>query len=488
MNDGGPEIMDSRYATGTVVVQGLGFVGAAMSIAVASAVTGSGGPRFDVIGLDLDTPDGLSRVEALNAGRFPFPTTDLSLSAALDKAVGRNLSATVDPEVLASADVIVVDVPLDIDWRSDDPSLSIGGFETAIRTIGRWAQPGALVLVETTVPPGTTAKVVAPTLGEELEARGLAADSVLVAHSYERVMPGREYLNSIVNYWRAFAGHTPEAGDAAADFLSAVINVADHPLCRLSGTTASEAAKVLENTFRATTIALMDEWARFAEVAGIDLFEVVDAIRMRPTHANMRTPGFGVGGYCLTKDPLFAQLAASELFGTPLAFPFSTAAVRTNDRAPLAVLDQLSEQLGGLAGRRLLLLGVSYRADVGDTRYSPSETFVRAAEQAGADVVAHDPMVRLWHELGRSLPAEIPDPCDVDAVVFAVPHVEYQTLSMASWLKAARPLLFDAFSVLTAQQLAEAREIGCHVRSLGRGAPDPVLPAHRPHAHRTNPA
>ena len=106
----------------------------------------------------------------------------------------------------------------------------------------------------------------------------------------------------------------------------------------------------MENTFRATTIALMEEWGRFAETVGVDLFEVVDAIRMRPTHANMRTPGFGVGGYCLTKDPLFAKLAASELWDTPMEFPFSSAAVRTNDEAPLVALDRVRRLLGGIAG------------------------------------------------------------------------------------------------------------------------------------------
>ena len=186
-----------------------------------------------------------------------------------------------------------------------------------------------------------------PTLRRELLGRDLDQDSVLVAHSYERVMPGADYFASITNYWRVYAGTTEGAADAAEEFLSAVIDTVRFPLTRLAGTTASETAKVLENTFRATTIALMEEWSRFAELVGIDLFDVVEAIRMRPTHANIRTPGFGVGGYCLTKDPLFAPLAARELWNSELDFAFSTAAVRTNDRAPLNALDRLMDLLGG---------------------------------------------------------------------------------------------------------------------------------------------
>ena len=443
-----------------------------MAIAVASAVDHSGRPVFEVHGVDLDDEAGRARIDSINEARFPFETNDASLLGALEQVAGTNLHAGTDPSVYENADVIVVDVPLDIDWRSDTPSLRLGGFQAAIRTVGRHVRPGALVLVETTVPPGTTMKIVVPLLAEELQRRNLDPDSVLVAHSYERVMPGADYFDSIVNYWRVYAGVTTEAADAAEQFLGAVINVDEFPLTRLEGTTASETAKVMENTFRATTIALMDEWSRFAETVGVDLFAVVDAIRMRPTHANMRSPGFGVGGYCLTKDPLFAKLAASELWQTPMEFPFSTAAVRTNDQAPLVALDRVRSLLGGsLEGKKLLLLGISYRQDVGDTRYSPSETFVRAALAAGAEVEAHDPLVQHWEEMDRAVPAALPAAPGFDAVVFAVPHDEYRTLSMRNWLSGSTPVILDAFSVLPVAELAIAAELGCTVASTGRGTP-----------------
>jgi nucleotide sugar dehydrogenase len=454
-----------------VAVQGLGFVGAAMAIAVASATDADGAPVFDVVGVDLPDDAGRARIDALNAGRFPFETTDDALTAALEAARDRgNLLACADPAAYGLAEVVVVDVPLDIDWRSDTPTLRLAGFEAAIRAVGREVTPGTLVLVETTVPPGTTEKIVVPTLAEELAGRGIEPESVLVAHSYERVMPGADYFDSIVNFWRVFAGATDESAKAAEAFLTKVIDTERFPLTRLVNTTASETAKVMENTFRATTIALMEEWSRFAETVGIDLFEIVDAIRMRPTHANIRTPGFGVGGYCLTKDPLFAKLASSELWDTPMEFPFSSAAVKVNDDAPAVSLDRVRELLGGsLEGRRLLLLGISYRQDVGDTRYSPSETFVNAAVAAGAEVVAHDPLVDHWDELDRDVPSEIPAPDAFDAVVFAVPHDEYRAIDLPSWLGSARPAIFDGFSVLSADQRRLALELGCRVASIGRG-------------------
>ena len=463
--------MTSDHDLPVVAVQGLGFVGAAMAIAVASARSTDGAPVFDVIGVDLGDEAGLGRIAALNDGRFPFETKDDDLEIALAEAhrVG-NLTATTDESVYGRATVVVIDVPLDIDWRSETPQLKLGGFEAAIRTVGRNVAPGTLVLLETTVPPGTTERVAAPLLADELTKRGLAPESVLIAHSYERVMPGADYLNSIINYWRVFAGLTDEAAKAAETFLTAVINTDEYPLTRLSSPTASETAKVMENTFRATTIALIEEWSRFAETAGIDLFEVIDAIRMRPTHANMRTPGFGVGGYCLTKDPLFAKIASDVLFDEPMEFPFSTAAVRTNDDAPAVAVARLATLLGGdLTGTRILLAGVSYRQDVGDTRYSPSETFVHAAEDAGASVVASDPLVSHWEELGVDVAVQLPSPAGFDAVVFAVPHAEYRDIDLVEWLGDARPSVLDGFNVLSAAQRATLVSLGCPLASIGRG-------------------
>ena len=468
------ESVDVSDATRPIVaVQGLGFVGAAMSIAVASASDDAGDPLFDVVGVDLGDAAGRGRIDALNGGRFPFETTDTDLVEALLSARERgNLLACTDPRAYGIADVVVVDVPLDIDWRAEVPALRLAGFEAALRTVGQHVRPGTLVLVETTVPPGTTEKIVVPLLAEELEARDLDPDSVLVAHSYERVMPGADYYSSIVNYWRVFAGHTDEAAKAAEGFLSKVINTHDFPMTRLGSTTASETAKVMENTFRATTIALMEEWGRYAEAVGIDLFEVVDAIRLRPTHANMRTPGFGVGGYCLTKDPLFAKLAMSELWDDPMEFPLSSWAVKTNDDAPIVSLDRVGSMIGGLEGKRILLLGISYRQDVGDTRYSPSETFVNAAIAAGAEVVAHDPLVSEWEEFGWDISDEIPSAEGFDAIVFAVPHAEYIEIDLASWLGDARPAIFDGFCVLSADKRRLASSLGCAVASIGRGGED----------------
>jgi nucleotide sugar dehydrogenase len=454
-----------------VCVQGLGFVGAAMAVAVASARNAAGAPIYNVIGVDVPTPTGVSRSDALNRGIFPFATMDANISEKTRQAhAAANLSACTDAAVFGSAAVIIVDVALDVLWTMERPTLDLESFRSAIRSVGACMRPDALVIIETTVPPGTTARVVAPTLRHELTRRRLPTQEFLLAHSYERVMPGDAYFDSIVNMWRVYAGLDARSSDACELFLNSVINVADYPLTRLSDTTASELAKALENAFRAVTIAMMQEWGSFAETVGVDLFEVVDAVRMRSTHINMRIPGFGVGGYCLTKDPLLGELAAREVFKFEHPFPFASMAVATNREMPQHALNRLRSLLGGsLHAKHLLLLGLCYRQDIGDTRHSPSEVFFKAALEQGAHVRVHDPLVDYWPEQAIAVPREMPPAAQFDAVVLAVPHRDYKRFDYRDWLNGHRLLFLDAFDVLSAEQRNELRSAGCCVESIGRG-------------------
>lgn len=456
-----------------VCIQGLGFVGAAMAVACAQAGNSQyGKPLYKVVGLDLDNPVGRERIRKLNEGIFPFGTTDKDLiRLTADSHAAGNLKATFDIEPLQTADVIVVDVHFDIDDLTGDGCLKTGPFLKAIETLGQNIPDGCLVIVETTVPPGTCHNIVKPALAQCARERGLPEDAFLLAHAYERVMPGDQYLASITNYWRVFAGDTPAAADACEAFLSTVVNVAEYPLTRLSNTTASETCKVLENSYRALNIAFMDEWGKFAEKAGVDMFEIIGAIRKRPTHSNIRQPGFGVGGYCLTKDPLFADLAAKDILGLgDIEFPMSRMAVRINQAMPLHPVEKLRASFGKLSGLKVLLAGVSYRQDVADTRYSPSRTFYEIVVGQGAVVTCADPLLNYWDDLQIPVDDVLSSCPDVDAVVFAVPHKKYKKLDPFIWLAGRKPYILDSNDCLSAAQREAFLKAGCRVESIGRGS------------------
>lgn len=462
----------SHHQLPLICVQGIGFVGSAMAIAVASACAPDGTRRYNVIAVDRDTPVGRARAAELASGCLAFPNSDDSLTKAHRAALEwGNLAATTDPSVFAHASVVVVDINLDAELGSEPPTVNLAPFEEAIRTLGRIIQPGCLVLVETTVPPGTCEKVVTPILRDCARQRGLPEDAFLVAHSYERVMPGAAYLDSIIRYWRVYSGIDERSATACESFLSSIIDTSQYPLSRVASTTASEMGKVMENSYRAVTIAFVEEWSRLAEAVDVDLFTVIDAIRVRPTHSNFRQPGFGVGGYCLTKDPLFGGVAARQLLKLPdLKFPFSELAVAVNRVMPLQTLRLVQQGLGGtLKDKRLLLLGVSYRSDVGDTRHAPSATFVKAATEQGALLTCFDPLVPYWPEMELRLPNSLPAPSGFDAVIFTSNHPLFTQLDLHEWLGTARPLIVDGNRVLTEIQIQALRTWNVPFLSIGRG-------------------
>ncbi len=465
---------DSFWTRPVVVcVQGLGFVGTAMSVAIARAFLVTGNRSARVVGVDVDTQQGRKRVLKINQGVLPFASSDSDLHHYLSRVVEAGiLSATTDFEVFSQAAVTVVDVNLDIDLTTRPATVDFTGFDAAIRTLGSKMPDGSLIIVETTVPPGTTEHRVVPIVHEELAKRSLPKDAISTAHSYERVMPGLNYLASIVNYWRVYAGSSRTAADKCEEFLSGLINVDDYPLKRLPDTTASELAKVVENAYRAVNIAFADEWGAFAEHVGVDLFKIIDAIRMRPTHSNLMEPGLGVGGYCLTKDPLFAEVAAQSLFQDFKGnFPMSRASVEINANMPARTFDAIKHLCGGeLESKRVLILGASYRPDVGDARSSPSAKLANLLLADRATVRVWDPLVTTWDIPSVTVEPTLPESFDFDVVVFAVGHAELRQLDVQDWLRATNPLLIDANHVLSEHQrnlLLDGAEF--RLFSIGRG-------------------
>ena len=349
-------------------------------------------------------------------------------------------------------------------------------FEKAIQTIADYCKPEVLVIVETTVPPGTCENVILPILRKGFARRGVAQDAFKLGHSYERVMPGPNYIDSIQNFYRVYSGIDQKSADATEAFLRTIIRTDEYPLTRLRNTNSTEMAKVLENSYRAANIAFMVEWSRFAEEAKVDLYEVVNAIRMRDTHKNMMLPNIGVGGYCLTKDPLLASWSRQKIFNSNQSLSQSEQGVRINDQMPLFAYEFLVQKLNTLGrvmkGLKVLLLGVSYRGDVGDTRYSPVELFCKLLISAKCHVYAHDYFVKYWEEASISVENNIQSALDgdFDTLVFTTLHSDYRSnpYLMESLERKSGLLVFDTIGLLTRNEF-EKIKLNHHVFILGNG-------------------
>ncbi|MDD2331556.1 MAG: nucleotide sugar dehydrogenase [Candidatus Cloacimonetes bacterium] len=465
-----------------VAVQGLGFVGCVMATVVADAVDEKGEPIYYVHGHQRPSPRSFWKIPVINNGIPPVSSSDEEVPEIFHRCVveKQNFRATWEDYVYELVDVVVVDIQLDATkpafGEAEKGFCDLYAFRGGIRTLGQHIKPDCLILVETTVPPGTCEKVVKPIIEEEFTKRGIDITKTppLIAHSYERVMPGAKYVASIRDFWRVFSGVNQKSRDLCREFLSNVLNVKKYPLTELDHTNASELSKVMENSYRATNIALTLEWARFAEQIGVDLYKVREAIRKREgTHDNLLRPSLGVGGYCLTKDPVLANWAMNALFGLEGTLDMAIRSVNINDTMPLHTIEIIKQVIENLKETQVTVLGVSYLENLGDTRHSPSKTLVEFLRKEFALVKVHDPYVEVWpeidetvvlHDLGESLSG-------AQVVVFAVGHDEYRKLKPEDVvaMTGGKPLIVDCSNFLSDSIIAQYRKLGCEVRGVGKG-------------------
>ena len=457
-----------------VVVQGLGFVGAVMSLIVSN----SSKKDYAVIGVDIK--ENIEIINNINNGIFPIKSSDPKIKKYFQKSIKKgNFLATHDTSAYSFASVIIVDINLDVKKNSDSKGnlnsfeVNLDAFKDAIRTIGRNCREDVLILVETTVPPGTCVKVVKPIIIEELLKRKLTLDKVKIGHSYERVMPGPEYIDSIKNFYRVYSGVDDNSARETRDFLKTIISTSKYPLTRLVNTNATEIAKVLENSYRAMNIAFAVEWSRYAEEAGVNLYEIVDAIRMRPTHSNLMYPGIGVGGYCLTKDPLLASWAKINHFDSGDILEQSVKGVKINDKMPHYAFDFLKKafDIDSIANKKILLLGVSYRSDIGDTRYSPVEPFYLNCIKNKAIVHTHDPYVQYWEEININVSQDLDKKLEMswDIIVFSAGHTVYKNSKTISKIcKMSNVKILDTIGLLKQKDISMISKKNI-IKVLGRG-------------------
>jgi UDP-N-acetyl-D-glucosamine dehydrogenase len=491
-----------------VVVMGAGFVGAVMAAVVADTKDKDGKYSKFVIVCQRPSTRSYWKIPMLNRGESPVKAEDPEVDEMISRCVNqeKTLTATFNSDCLSLADCVVVDVQCDF-VKHDLGSMVTGeadmaALEATIRTIGEKIQPQCLTLIETTVAPGTTEFVAWPIMKKAFANRGISSEPLL-AHSFERVMPGKEYVASIRDFWRVCSGCNNEACIRVEKFLREVLNTEDFPLTVMDRPIESETTKIIENSYRATILAFLHEWSLFAERNGVDLIKVVNAIKMRPTHNNMIFPGPGIGGYCLPKDGGLGYWAYRHILGFEDGnhlFRITPTAIDINDTRALHVAELVRDALRNMgryiAGADVVLCGASYRQDVGDTRYSGSEMVVRKLAEMGAEIRVHDPYVDHWYEfesqdtypspghswarffrnqeglknlrVEKDLPVMLKG---AEALVLAVPHKDYLNLKpsdIVSWV--GNPLaIIDCFGILPDDTIREYFKLGCEVKALGRG-------------------
>jgi len=422
------EALESRLQRGdaTLAVIGLGYVGLPVACKFAAA-------GFTVLGVERDA----AKAAQVSAGECPIGGAEPGLAELLAQVVAAGrLTATTDYALCrrAQAALIAVETPLDGDHQPDYTAL-----ESALRSLGAHLPSGMLVIVESTIAPGTMDRFVRPLL-ERVSGRRAGEDFWLV-HCPERVMPGK-LLANLESCARVVGGMTPAAARAAAALYRHVVRAG----LDLTDCLTAELVKTTENTYRDVQIAFANEVALLCESVGADVFQVRRLVNKSPQR-EMHLPGAGVGGHCIPKDPWLLLAGAGDGFQARL-IPTARA---VNDGMPLHVADLVADGLRAvgleIAGARVAVLGYAYLEESDDARNSPSAVLVARLREVGAEVVIHDPFVPPyqgdWRDVVRG--------CDAAAVMVA--HRAYRQMDLDELRGLLRhPVLVDGRNLFTAEE------------------------------------
>ncbi|MEN8132574.1 MAG: nucleotide sugar dehydrogenase [Pseudomonadota bacterium] len=411
-------------------VCGLGYVGLPVACAFAEA-------GFDVLGIETQG----QRVIDVNSANLPIGGQEPGLAELLNTVVtAGKLKATTDHAQLRDRDIILVCVETPID-ENHQPKFT--ALYQALEDIGSALKSGSLVIVESTLAPGTLEGTVRPLL--ERAAGKTANHDFFLGVCPERLTSGK-LLKNLRTRPRVVGGLTPRTAEVAADLYRHVVEADLH--CTDSVT--AEMVKTVENAERDVQIAFANEVALICESAGCDV-RTVRTLVNESTDRNMLVPGAGVGGHCIPKDPWLLAFSAGRI---PVSL--IPAARKINDAMPFHMLELVKAALANyekqLRGTRLLIMGFAYRENTDDSRNSPSRTLVAEIEKQGAEVVVHDP-----HVAGCVRDLSQLDQQRFDAALFMVRHDRYQLINLQSLKQLLiQPVVIDGRQVFDAEKMAAA--------------------------------
>lgn len=455
-----------------VVVIGMGFVGAAMSVVISSSKK-NGKKLFKVCGIDKNNTEGSLKLSQLNKGKFPYKNSDANIKKFLKKNLkDKSLYFSSRLDELRNANYVIVSINFDVSIKETIQSKYLSEFNKILNSISSRINKNCLIIFESTLLPGTSKNIILPNFKKNFKARGIASKNLQYSYSFERVMPGNNYFESIKNYWRVFGSNSKIAEKRTYNFFSSFINTKKFPLTHMSDITSVELTKVIENTYRAVNIAFLDEWTKFSEDLNLDLYEIISAIHKRDSHKNLRYPGLGVGGYCLTKDPLMGKISDKVFSKNQLSFPLSLLATKINKEMPKTSINFIKKFHNIKIKDKILIAGVSYKNEIGDTRHTPSKLLFDFFLKKKCSIYMYDPFLSEWRENKKIVKVYTKPPnIKVDLIILATPHENFKNFDFSKFISKNRKLkIFDLNNIISDKLSKKLKKDKIFFKTLGKKA------------------
>ena len=413
-----------------LAVIGLGYVGLPLAIEAANS-------KLKVVGYDINE----SLVTNLN--NSTSHVEDISNNQ-LSNSLEKDLIFTSDSGILGESEYIVISVPTPLtDYQ---PDLSF--VEAATKSIAENLQKGHVVILESTTYPGTTLEIVKPIL--EKSSKLIAGEDFLLGYSPERIDPGNEKW-TFKNTPKIVSGINKKSLEKISEFYKLIID----EVVEISGTREAEMVKLIENTYRQVNIAMVNELAILSNMLDIDIWEVVEAAKTKPFGFQSFRPGPGVGGHCIPIDPKYLSFKTRQI-GQPVRFV--ELAQEINNSMPNYVVARISELMNKqeilLKNSKILILGVAYKKDIGDTRESPALDIIESLLEKSVDISYYDPHVDELTVNKRSIAREenLENLSNFDLILIHTPHSKFQEINFDS----VASLIFDStgsFTISNANRL-----------------------------------
>tara|TARA_B110000259_G_C14000603_1_gene396101 strand:+ start:558 stop:1892 length:1335 start_codon:yes stop_codon:yes gene_type:complete len=439
-----------------ISVIGLGFVGLPLLVSISDK------KKFlkNIIGIEVNNSSGKKKIKYIKDSKNDGLFLDNKLSKIFTKNK-KSIIFSTNYKNASNSDFIFFCFPLHI---TKNLNTNLNDYCDLIGKYCKIAKSGAIFIFNSTSPPGITSQII-----KELSKKKLIRDDVFFVFSPERVMPGLNYYESIVNSHRVFSSNSNlEVSKKVKKLFSIIFNTKKFQVTEFKKYEEAECTKILENSYRAINIALIEEWTILAEKFGIDLFSVIKAIRHRSTHSNIMKPGLGVGGYCLTKDPYFAKFTSHKFLKNKLNFPFVDLTMKINSKMHVRVTREINKMIHrDHKIKKILIAGISYAENVDDIRNSRSLDMVNDIVKKGKKLTIYDPVVKILSYKKVKIIKKSKNLNEYDLIIFNVKHKQFEKIDFNTMTK--NTYIVDTNNILNENQIKDILNKKIKLKIIGRG-------------------